>query len=98
MVEKDDWRGESANEAGPSRSTAVEEIRGKAELYERLAAAYRRRAAQLMSLARQLEGINKYAASVSNGGDGPCPTIGVGSDAEYALWQLVINSKVDDPL
>ena len=83
-------------EIGPSRTTAIEEIRAMAAHHRERAKDFGRSAARLESLAKQLEAINAYADSQSvDGAESSAPSIGVGSDAEHALWQIVIQGSGD---
>lgn len=81
------------NESGPQRTTALEELRGRASACRIRAAGLVREANGLDALANQIEEIAKCASQLNNGCDGPVPTIGVGSDAEQALWRLIIRDS-----
>lgn len=79
-----------SNESGPQRSTAIEELRGRAEHCRSRAGDFMREANGLDALANQIEEIAKCAVRLNGDSDGPVPTIGIGSDAEHALWRLII--------
>lgn len=79
---------------GPCRETALVAIRGRALSMIERGKEMTKEGEQFLALARQLEAIDKYADSQSNGGDGPVPTIGIGSDAEQALWRLATSLRM----
>jgi hypothetical protein len=82
---------------GPSRQTAFEALRQKATQHFEAADYHRKQACGLMNLLECLESMNRFAAdtnAAAGEGDGPAPSLGVGSGAETALWSLVMDSKV----
>lgn len=79
---------EPMNESGPCRESAVESLRKLAEEAMGYSDQYRRQANGFKALADQLDAIAAHAATFE--GD-TAPHIGVGSDAEHALWSLAQN-------
>lgn len=72
-------------ERGPCRETAVGALKSRGEEMVR-------RGRRLIALARTLEDVQKSATEGCEG-DGRHPYVGVGSDAEEALWELVVSYR-----
>lgn len=73
-------------ESQPMRETAISALRTRGEQILR-------RGRQLIALANALDEIQKSATEGCNGSDGRHPYIGVGSDAEEALWELITSYR-----
>ncbi len=72
-------------ENGPYRQSAVNALRDRAKRMIQ-------NGQQLMSLADQLDAIERSATQGTDG-EGKHPYIGAGSDAEEALWELITSYR-----
>jgi hypothetical protein len=86
------------------RQKATNVLRDKAEALRRASVAAQReaetlarKACRLEALAGQVDAIEAAArAGVPDGVEGPIPYIGVGSDAEQALWEMALDVDTGD--
>lgn len=81
-------------EFGGHRESAINVIRMRATECDQAADCYKLRAIKLRSLANKLEEIERSSQSFDGQESGP--HIGVGSDAEEALWSLAVNHRIFD--